>query len=82
MEKLAYRRVVARVALLQGGVERLAGRLDVSSSLVTRWVEGLAPIPPDVFLRCVDLLLEHQLPPSGPARSTAADEPRLDPINK
>jgi hypothetical protein len=34
---------------------------------VTRWIEGLAPIPPDMFLRCVDLLLEQQ-PPIGPAR--------------
>lgn len=75
MEKLAYRRIVARVVILQGGVERLAVLLGVSSSLVTHWVEGRAPIAPDVFLRCVDLLLEHQLPPSGPPRPTAAEEP-------
>jgi hypothetical protein len=59
VEKLAYRRVLARVAVLQGGAERLAVRLGVPSSLVIRWLEGLAPIPDDELLRCVDLLLEH-----------------------
>jgi hypothetical protein len=67
VENEGYRRVVARVAILGGGIERLAVLLGVSSSLVTRWIEGLAPIPPDMFLRCVDLLLEQQ-PPIGPAR--------------
>jgi hypothetical protein len=40
-----YRRVVARVAILEGGIERLAVRLNVSSGLVTRGIEGLAAIP-------------------------------------
>jgi DNA-binding transcriptional regulator YdaS (Cro superfamily) len=57
VEELGYRRVMARVAVLQGGVEQLAARLGVPSSLVTRWVDGLAPIPDDELLRCVDLLL-------------------------
>jgi hypothetical protein len=63
VENEAHRSVVARVAILEEGIERLAVLLGVSSSLVTRWIEGLAPIPPDIFLRCVDLLLEHNPPP-------------------
>jgi hypothetical protein len=63
---VAYRHVLARVAVLQRGVERLAVRLGVASSLVTPWVEGLAPIPDDELLRCVDLLLEHQQPAGRP----------------
>jgi hypothetical protein len=45
VENEGYRRVVARVAILEGGIERLAVRLNVSSGLVTRGIEGLAAIP-------------------------------------
>jgi hypothetical protein len=78
VENEAYRRVVARVAVLEGGIERLAVLLGVSSSLVTRWIEGLAPIPADKFLRCVDYLLDHNLP-MGDVRHSVADEtkPRI-----
>ena len=62
MEQEAYRRVIARVALFEGGTERLAIRLGVSSALLLRWIEGREPTPPDMFLRCVGYLLDHQLP--------------------
>jgi hypothetical protein len=37
---------------------------------VARWVEGLAPVPTHVFLRCVDYLLDHSpLAPKAAAES-------------
>lgn len=78
MENESYRRVLARVAILEGGIERLAVHLGVSSSLVTQWIEGLTPIPPDIFLRCVDLLLEHHQPSSAPVHETEVT-PRAEP---
>jgi hypothetical protein len=73
VENEAYRRVVARVAILEGGIERLAVLLGVSSSLVTRWIQGLAPIPADISLRCVDYLLDHTVP-MGDVKHPVADE--------
>ena len=71
VEQQAYRRLVARVVLFEGGTERLAIRLGVSTDLVSQWIQGVAPIPPDMFLRCVHYLLDHQLP-SDPAIPPAA----------
>jgi hypothetical protein len=57
--RVVYRRVVARAAAVVGGVEQLALLLDVSSSLVTRWIEGRAPVPVEIFLKCVDHLQNY-----------------------
>ena len=78
MEQRAYRRVVERVAVLRGGAEQLAVLLRVSPSLVSRWVEGLAPVPPDVFLRCVDYLLDDPQGLADPARRAGANEQKLN----
>jgi hypothetical protein len=78
-QKQAYRRIVARVALLTGGLERLAVTLGVPTGVVSQWIQGLAPVPPDMFLRCVDLLLDHELP-TDPARPSQRDNPKIDPI--
>lgn len=59
MKKQVYSNLVARVAILEGGVERLAVLLHVSPSVVRHWVHGFAPIPPDVYVRCIDYLLDH-----------------------
>jgi hypothetical protein len=58
VEKEADRRLMARAAVLES-TQRLAVLLGVSSDLVTRWIEGLEPIPLDKLLHCVDLVLEH-----------------------
>jgi hypothetical protein len=53
---IVYRRVLARVAAVEGGAERLARLLGVSSTLVTRWINGQVPVPINIFLKCVDRL--------------------------
>ncbi len=58
----AYRPLLARVVLLEGSAERLAVFLGVPSGLVTRWVEGSVPVPPNVFLRCCNYLAAHNEP--------------------
>lgn len=75
VEQQAYRRIVARVALLEGGTERLAVLLGVSSGLVSQWIQGLAPLPPDMLLRCVDYLLDQL--PSDLGRPSATRESKL-----
>jgi DNA-binding transcriptional regulator YdaS (Cro superfamily) len=52
VDRVIHRRVVARTAILEGGAERLAVLLGVSSDCVARWIEGREPVPGDVFMRC------------------------------
>jgi hypothetical protein len=54
-----YRRVLVRVAYLIGGVDALAAFLEVPYTHLKLWIHGRAPVPPHVFLRCVDYLLDH-----------------------
>jgi hypothetical protein len=57
-----YWRVLVRVAYLIGGVDALAAFLKVPYTHLKLWIwiEGRAPVPKDVFLRCVDYLLDHR----------------------
>jgi hypothetical protein len=54
-----YWRVLVRAAHLLGGADALATRLEVPHTHLQLWIQGRAPVPTDVFLRCVDYLLEH-----------------------
>ena len=76
MARLAYRRVLARVAAVEGSVEQLAARLDVSSTLVTRWIEGRVPVPVEIFLKCVDLLTHPGADPGRVPPESAKGDPR------
>lgn len=53
-------RAVRRAAEICGE-EKLASRLGVSARQVRLWIRGLAVPPPDVFLKVVDVLLDHEL---------------------
>jgi hypothetical protein len=78
-----YRRVLARVATVEGGVERLGRLLGVSSTLVTRWIDGQVPVPICIFLKCVDYLQDQypyyinsgRLPPQSMNRVVADRQP-------
>lgn len=52
-------RALQRAVELLGSEEAVTERLQVSPGKVQGWLAGLAPIPPDVFLELVDVLLEE-----------------------
>jgi DNA-binding transcriptional regulator YdaS (Cro superfamily) len=54
-----YARTLKRAAEITGGTEALALRLKVVPSHLTLWILGAEPTPPDVFLKAVDLISEH-----------------------
>ena len=52
------RQILARAAVLIGGPEVLASRLDISSPVLKRYLEGDQEIPSSVLLRAIDIILE------------------------
>jgi hypothetical protein len=63
-----------RAAEQLGGVEELARYLQVSEVRVRIWQRGAIPLPDDIFLRLVDLLIEPTPRGTGPAgRAPGAD---------
>jgi hypothetical protein len=61
----ASRQILARAAVLIGGAEVLASRLDTSAPVLKRYLEGDEEIPSSVLLRAIDILVEdlRQEPP-------------------
>ena len=57
-----YARTLKRAAQIIGGAEQLAFRLDVKASHLSLWMAGVETTPPDVFLKAVDLISEHDGP--------------------
>jgi hypothetical protein len=60
MRQALYVRVLKQTAKTLGDHEALAVFLNVAPSVVERWMNGSVPIPPDVFLACVDHLIDWQ----------------------
>src|SRR3954471_6723034 len=58
MEPKEFAVILQRAATLVGGVEPLRVRLNVSPDLIERWLEGRGKVPPAVFLKTIDILLE------------------------
>lgn len=56
-----HRRALQRALELTGGVEPLAVYLKVPVNAVQFWLNGNSPLPGDVFLRIVDLVLDHSM---------------------
>jgi hypothetical protein len=54
-------RALQRAADLYGGAQGLSQQLDISRVRIDVWLRGDAPVPGDVFLAVVDLLLAHGL---------------------
>ena len=57
-----YARALKRAAEIVGGAEQLAVQLGVVPSHLALWMDGAAPTPPDIFLKAVDLISEHDVP--------------------
>ena len=68
-----------RAVQIAGGMETLARRLGTDWTAVSRWAAGEAPMPEQVFLEAVDLVLEDDIARSAQDRRrsprTRADTP-------
>lgn len=54
-----YARTLKRAAEVVGGTEALAVQLKVVPSHLAQWMDGAEPTPPEIFLKAVDLISEH-----------------------
>jgi hypothetical protein len=61
LQRDVYTGVLLRAAEVLGGPEPLAAYLGVPSERLDAWLRGETDPPVDVFLRTVDLLVEHNL---------------------
>lgn len=66
------RLVLARAAALLGGVDKLAGRLEVTQRELGDFLTGGAPVPDALFLAAIDIVLEDVPDPRAQARVVAA----------
>ena len=73
------RRVLARAAVMAGGADRLAGRLGLTQRQLADYLTGGVPIPDELFLSAIDVVLEDLLDPRAPARADAAPLRRTAP---
>jgi DNA-binding transcriptional regulator YdaS (Cro superfamily) len=53
-----YQRTLVRACLVLGDETALAQRLGVPVSSLVGWLLGEKPVPPDIFLRATDVVLE------------------------
>ena len=61
-----HAQTLRRAAQLLGGTEQLAQHLAVQPSQLALWMGGAEATPPDIFLKAVDLLAEHDDPTKRP----------------
>jgi hypothetical protein len=57
-----HARALKRAAEILGGRAQLAVHLRVVPSHLELWIDGTEPTPPDIFLKAVDLISEHEAP--------------------
>jgi len=55
-----HMRAVQQAAEIAGGVTSLAAYLQVSPMMIAAWVQGATDVPAAVFLRIVDIIVEHE----------------------
>jgi len=63
------RRVLARAAVLLGGVSTLGERLDLAQRQLTDYLTGAEPIPDELFLAAIDIVLEELPDSRSPAHA-------------
>ena len=57
MPVAVHKRALHRAVEMTGGADALARQLQVPPSAVRFWLNGSSPLPDDIFLKLVDLLL-------------------------
>ena len=63
----AARQVLARAAMIVGGTEALAARLDISPRVLRLYLEGHESIPDALLLRAIDFVV-GELPDNAPGQ--------------
>ncbi len=63
-------RALRRAAEIVGGEQRLALYLGLTPSHLALWIRSAADTPDAVFLRAVDIVLEHELTQLSPKSAT------------
>ena len=63
------RRVLARAAVLLGGVAALGERLELAQRQLTDYLTGAEPIPDEIFLAAIDIVLEELPDSRSPAHA-------------
>lgn len=59
--------------MLAGGVSALGERLELTQRQLADCLTGAAPIPDELFLAAIDIVLEELPGPRNPARAGATD---------
>ena len=57
MSAAVHKRALQRAIEIAGGADALARQLQVPPNAVRFWLNGSSPLPDDIFLKLVDLLL-------------------------
>ena len=63
------RRVLARAAVLLGGVTALGERLELAQRQLTDYLTGAEPIPDELLLAAIDIVLEELPDSRSPAHA-------------
>ena len=61
VKQTVHTRALQRAAEILGSTQALRACLDVSQAQLAMWMRGQAPLPADVFLQLVDVLLVRDL---------------------
>jgi DNA-binding transcriptional regulator YdaS (Cro superfamily) len=56
-----HAQTLRRAAEIAGGLTQLSAHLGVPERALEVWLTGTQPIPPDVFLRAVDIVTANQI---------------------
>ena len=73
-------KTLARAALIVGGVEVLAEKLGVTSKVLSLFIRGDAPVPPELFFRASEIVTEAGIADITKQRSriNEANKPKQD----
>jgi hypothetical protein len=56
-----HARTLRRALEIVGGVDVLAAQLGARGEDIEHWLEDKVPAPQEVFLRCVDIVVGHEV---------------------
>jgi len=72
-------KTLARATLVVGGVEALAERLGVTSKVLSFYIRGDAPVPPELFFRASEIITESGMTDiTKRSRINEANKPKQD----